>query len=204
MDKICNIIGAGDFFEKEIVCRENDIIIAADGGLLSLEKIGAAPDYIIGDFDSLKYKPQGENVTVLPCEKDITDTQAGINKGIELGFKSFRIFGGTGGREDHTIANIQSLVSLAKMGYKGEIADKNKIITAINNGEIEFDENKSGIVSVFSHSDKSEGVSESGLKYTLSNAVLTNDKPLGVSNEFIGKKATISVKRGTLLIIYDR
>lgn len=203
-DKICNIVGAGDFFERKIVCGENDIIIAADGGLLSLEKIGAVPNFIIGDFDSLTYLPRNENMKVLPCEKDITDMAAAIEEGIKRGFLKFRIFGGTGGREDHTIANIQNLVKLTKMGFSGEIVDKDRIITIVCNGKICFDETFKGFISVFSHSDKASGVYETGLKYGLENAVLTNCEPLGVSNEFIGEKAEIKVENGILLIMYDR
>ncbi len=204
MNKVCHIVGAGDFCEKEILRRENDIIIAADGGLKSLENIGITPDFIIGDFDSLAYKPKLKNVITLPCEKDITDTQAAIDKGIEEDCDYFKIYGGTGGREDHTIANIQNLVNLSQKGYRGEMVDKDRIITVLLNGKIEFDKNYKGVISVFSHSDISEGVSETGLKYTLDNVILTNSKPLGVSNEFTGKNAAVEVKDGILLIIYDR
>lgn len=204
MNKVCHIIGAGDFSEKEILRNKNDIIIAADGGLKSLENIGITPDFVIGDFDSLHYQPESDNVITLPCEKDITDTQAAIEKGLTMGCNYFKIYGGTGGREEHTIANIQNLVKLSMSGYKGEIIDKNKIITVLHNGKLEFDKNHKGFISVFSHSDKSIGVNETGLKYALSNMTLTNFEPLGVSNEFIGEMAVVEVKNGTLLIIYDR
>lgn len=204
MEKICHIVGAGDFFEEKILCGENDIIIAADGGLKSLEGIGITPDFIIGDFDSLSYKPKHKNVIALPCEKDITDTQAAIEKGIKENCDYFKIYGGTGGREDHTIANIQNLVNLSKKGYRGEMIDKDKVITVLHNGKLNFDKNYKGFISVFSHSDISEGVSETGLKYTLNSVMLTNSEPLGVSNEFTGESAAVEVKNGTLLIIYDR
>ena len=60
----------------------------------------------------------------------------------------------------------------------------------------------SGYVSVFAHSERVEGVWLKGLKYELQDAVLTNSYPLGVSNELIGKEASISVKNGTLLIVF--
>ena len=69
--------------------------------------------------------------------------------------------------------------------------------------EICDDEQKKGYVSVFSHSEKSEGVYISGLKYELENAQIVNTIPLGVSNEFIGKKATVRVENGTLVIMWQ-
>ena len=71
----------------------------------------------------------------------------------------------------------------------------------IKDSEIEFPSKENGFISVFSLSDKSEGVTISGLKYEIENAELTNNFPLGVSNEYIGKPSKISVKKGILLII---
>ena len=57
------------------------------------------------------------------------------------------------------------------------------------------------LVSVFCHGDRAEGVTLTGLAYPLSDAVLTGDFPLGVSNRRLdGQPATVAVRRGTLLI----
>lgn len=42
-----------------------------------------------------------------------------------------------------------------------------------------------------------------GLKYTLTNASMTNDLPMGVSNEFLGLPALVRVRRGTLAVIWS-
>ena len=56
-------------------------------------------------------------------------------------------------------------------------------------------------LSVFPIGEMAEGVDISGAKYTLNNATLTNDFPLGVSNEFSDNAVTVNVKSGTLLIM---
>lgn len=57
------------------------------------------------------------------------------------------------------------------------------------------------LVSVFCHGDRVEGVTLTGLSYPLDGADLTGDFPLGVSNRRLeGRPATVSVRRGTLLI----
>lgn len=57
------------------------------------------------------------------------------------------------------------------------------------------------LVSVFCHGDRAEGVTLTGLAYPLSDAALTGDFPLGVSNRRLeGRPAAVAVRRGTLLI----
>lgn len=57
---------------------------------------------------------------------------------------------------------------------------------------------------MFSLGDKTEGVTLTGLKYTLENGTIAPDYPLGVSNHFVGKEAKIRVKKGSLWVLYDR
>ena len=57
-------------------------------------------------------------------------------------------------------------------------------------------------MSVFSFTDLSCGVSESGLLYQINNVELQSTNPIGVSNEFIGEEAEVSVKNGILILSY--
>ena len=87
---------------------------------------------------------------------------------------------------------------------RGYLFGKDNIITAITDDTMYFDSYHKGYISVFSHSDKSIGVFLKGLKYRLDDATVINTFPIGVSNEFIGGKSSITVESGTLIIIFPR
>ena len=199
---VCRIVGAGECKKTDFKKQNGDLIIAADGGCVYLERAGIVPDIIIGDFDSLGYVPEGNEVVKLNPVKDITDMDAAVNEGIKRGYIEFHLYGACGGRVDHTLANIQLVASLSQRGIKAYI-HADSIITAVTNGEITFDADYKGYISVFSHSDKCIGVTIEGLKYTLDNAELSNSFPLGVSNEFMGVESKIIIKNGTIVIIYS-
>ena len=199
---ICYIVGAGENYGIHFSPCADDLVIAADAGFQVLEQNGINMDLVIGDFDSLPYVPEHAKVRVLNREKDDTDMRSAVLEGMNAGYETFHIYGGTGGRIEHTIANMQLLAELSSGGKRGFLFGRDYIITALTNGTFVFPEHASGYVSVFAHSDRAEGVWLKGLKYELQDAVLSNSYPLGVSNEFIGKASSISVKTGTLLIVF--
>ena len=204
INKICYIIGAGENYGLDFKPSSNDHVIAADAGLRYLEQCGITADLVIGDFDSLNKIPSHPNTKTLSPKKDDTDMLAAVREGIKVGYSVFHIYCGTGGRVDHTIANLQVLAYLAQNGMQGFLFGKDCVITAITNQKMAFEQIPSGYISVFSSTEKSEGVNLHGLKYELKDAVLTNTFPLGVSNEFIGKESSISVRSGTLLIVFPK
>jgi len=197
----CYIAGAGEFIDRTAP-QQDDFIIAADAGYMELKTRGIIPDLVIGDFDSLGSAPQHPNVILCPEEKDDTDMMLAVKQGLARGFKTFIINGGLGGRLDHTLANIQILVNIAKRGARGVILGRDICVTAIANGAARFSSDASGYISVFSANEISEGVTLTGLKYPLDGATLTCDYPLGVSNEFTGKPATVEVRAGVLIITW--
>ena len=64
-----------------------------------------------------------------------------------------------------------------------------------------FSSQQRGFLSLFSLGERAEGVTIRHMKYELDRAEVTNDFPVGVSNEFIGEPASITVEKGTLLVI---
>ena len=200
---ICYIIGAGDFGSGEVSAGKEDYIIAGDGGYRLCKERGIQPDLVVGDFDSLGYRPDHPNIRSFRPEKDVTDMHIAVKEGLALDYRRFVIFGGTGGRLSHTIANIQLLSELAEKDFQAVLMGVNSRIFVIHNSRLSFEKEENGYVSVFSLSDRSAGVSLRGLKYSLEDAALTRVFPLGVSNEFQGQRSEIEVKDGTLLIITE-
>ncbi len=200
---ICYIVGAGAFGAGMFYPTEEDLVIACDGGYDACVKRKIRMDLVVGDFDSLAYVPEHPGVVRLTPEKDDTDAGWALREGLKLGYREFVIYGGTGGRISHTIANIQLLTDLAAKGAKGILVGEQSWYRVICNEEICFGAEEKGFLSVFCLGEKAEGVFEEGLKYSLNNAVLRKEYPVGVSNEFIGKESRISVKNGTLLLVWE-
>lgn len=200
--KTCYIVAAGDDTGINIDKSENDMVIACDAGLEHCRKYGVVPDYVIGDFDSLGFVPESENVILLPVEKDDTDTSFAVKFAMEKGFTRFVILCGTGGRRpEHTYANMVLLAFISKNGGQGFLIDKNCIITAITDSIIRFSEKMQGDVSVFAF-DSQVNVTEKGLKYSLDNATVRNTDIVGVSNSFTGKESSVRAENGTLIIYF--
>ena len=177
-----------------------DLVIAADGGFAHLNGVHA--DLVVGDFDSLGFVPEGETIVQHPAEKDDTDTMLAARLGLERGYRRFLLYGGVGGRLDHTLANIQTLAFLIANGARAALIGEGETITLIQNEALRFRAGLSGIISVFSYGAVACGVYERGLAYALTDATLTDDNPLGVSNAFTGKPAELSVREGRLVVLY--
>ena len=204
LNRKCYIVGGGENFGLTFKKEPGDYVIAADAGYRHLEKSGIEADMVVGDFDSLETIPDHPNLVKLNPIKDVTDTWEAVRLGREKGYTEFHLYACTGGRIDHTIANVQLLSNLAESGSHGYLYDKDSVLTVIKDASIVFDASKKGYLSVFSLTNESRGVTLKGFKYELTDSALSNTFPLGVSNEFTGKESEISVKDGSLLVVYPR
>ena len=201
--KKCLIFCAAEFDRLAAPIGAEDYILAADGGLRHLQRLQLQPDGIIGDFDSLGYIPEGAQV--FPVEKDDTDAMLAARKGLELGYREFIFYGSLDGRRlDHTVANFQTLQFLSDRGATGYLVGRDYLVTVIGEETLEFPPQATGILSLFCLGPDAEGVTLENLHYPLLNGTLTSGFPLGVSNHFTGKSARITVRKGSLLALWDR
>ena len=205
MEKTCVVFCAGCFGGLVEPIDPGDMVIAADGGLGHVKKLGIEPQVILGDFDSLGRTPEGDNVLRYPVEKDDTDSMLALREGLRRGYRRFVLYGALDGpRLDHTVANFQALAFLAEHGAFGILAGVHTMAAVIKNGGLRFPKEAQGIVSVFCLGPDAEGVTIRNLQYPLERGRLTAAFPLGVSNHFVGEPGEISVARGSLLVLWPR
>ncbi len=192
------IFGAGETVPLRAIPEDGDFVIAADGGTRYLDSLGIKPDLIIGDFDSSSEPDSGE-IIKLPVEKDDTDSVFAVRYCLEHGFNEIHIYGGTGGRLDHTIANIQTLSYIAEHDARGYLYSPEMVMTVIHdNLTIE----PTGIFSVFSLGGTSHGVSITGGFYEMKDGEISSSFPIGVSNHSVGKPVKVTAGDGTLLVMW--
>lgn len=203
--KTCALVGASEFnaahFQEMDAAHVFDYVIAVDGGLAHLDEIGRKPDMAIGDFDSLGYVPRGMRVAQFSSHKDKSDMELALDRAKSMRYEEVYVYGGLGGRLDHTLANLQLFALFSEKGvYVTAVDESSSIVFLTGPDTFEMPAVEAGTVSVFSMCDECSGVFERGLEYELDDAVLSNRTSLGLSNELIGEAVMIGVEKGTLAI----
>ncbi len=182
-----------------------DLVIGADGGYLTAQRLGFPPDLILGDFDSAPMPRAAGNIEVHPARKDETDCVLAVDAGLERGFSDFVILGGTGGRLDHTVANLQTLGYLADRGARGELRDRDCWARVIRDETVTIPRGallgERAYLSLFALGGTCR-VTENGVEYPLDRHPLTPFYPLGVSNHILD--TAVITAQGTLLVMLCR
>ena len=198
---ICYIVGAGELY-GEIKPKVGDFVIAADGGLDSLYRLGITPDVFLGDMDSACTSFSGETIR-FPVRKDETDAFLAYREGANRGYTDFILLGGTGGREDHTFANISLLYYAKVRGHRMKMIGRCNVFFVIRNEKVSLSGKAGTHFSAFALGCVAHGVTLSGLEYEAENITLSPEYPLAASNLFTDSIATVEVKDGALLIMTE-
>ncbi len=198
IDGKCVLVGGGDFCPSKFVRETYGALVGVDSGYGYIKDL-AKVDCVVGDFDSLGYVPDGVNVVKHDPIKDYTDLHLAIEYMRDKGYSEFVIYGGLGGRLDHTLSNIQTAYGFVKDGARIKFADEKCDIEFICDKKI-FSGEAGETFSLLAF-DECRGVNIVNGKYPLCDATLTNDYSIGVSNEFIGGDCEISVRQGILCFI---
>ena len=199
--KKCAIVGAGEFAAARFNKGSYDFIIAADGGYEALLQIGVTPDVLIGDMDSLSvHLPSAVKTVRHPVKKDKTDMQLALEYAEKLGYTDFDIYGGTGGRQDHTFANYCLQYGAKLRGLNTKLISRDCYSLMVKDETVQLCGRVGAGASVFAFGDGAT-VSIRGLLYEGESIRLTPDFALGVSNSFKEEQAELNVLGAVLVII---
>ena len=102
------------------------ILLAADGGARFLLELGATPDAVVGDFDSLdeayvrRLGRAGVELVRHPARKDATDGELAVEEAVRRGCGEVVLAGGIGAL-DHTLGHLAILRALAVGGVTARL-----------------------------------------------------------------------------------
>ncbi|MCI9173877.1 MAG: thiamine diphosphokinase [Lachnospiraceae bacterium] len=205
----------GDVFAASYIAeRHFDITIAVDAGVGFFYRKALAPDFIVGDFDSVNPKilrkftemEKGRpKILQFQPEKDETDTELAVRTAIEQGCMKIHILGATGSRMDHVMGNIHLLGMAMEHGAEAVIADANNRIRMVNRGIVLRKEEQYGdYVSLIPFTPQVTGLTLKGFKYQVEDFTLKCYHSLGVSNEIAKEQAEIAFRDGVLLVMESK
>lgn len=216
MSKKAIIISGGTIDDKFVLQMLNEIqakyVIAVDRGLEFLYRNQVMPTHIVGDFDSVEAElvEYYEKQTQVPIrkfrpEKDASDTEIALHLAIEMGAEKVWIFGGTGSRLDHVMANIQILKIAHEHGIQAYLQDvNNRISLAEKEVKLCKEESFGDYFSIFPFGGVVEDISIEGAKYPLSHYRLCPNSSMCVSNELQETEVKITFPTGTIILMETR
>lgn len=188
--------------------RTADFIIAADGGAQHVLRMGFTPHVVIGDMDSLtqeqveRLKQAGCRFLTYPTRKNETDAELALLYAVKQGADQIIILGASGGRIDHTLANVLLLTLPELKGVQVSLVDGQQEVILIR-GEGTIRGQVGDSVSLLPLAGDAEGITSSGLEYTLDDDTLMFGRTRGVSNTLTASTAHIRLRKGVLLCVHS-
>jgi thiamine pyrophosphokinase len=202
------VLAGGDAPPAGVAARvpPADLVIAADSGLGLAQQLGLSVDLVVGDLDSVDDAElaaavaAGAEVERHPPEKDATDLELALDAACARGATHITIVGGHGGRLDHFVANVLLLAAphYGDVSIDGWIGAAHVVVIR-DEGRLTGD--AGSLVTLLAAGGAAEGVRTDGLRYPLRGETLAPGSTRGVSNEFVGTSARVSLTSGVLLAI---
>lgn len=196
----------------EVVKRQSEPWVATDHGAIVLLQHGIVPEIALGDFDSSTdndyqlVKDKVKEVQAFPPEKDYTDTQMGVMTALKrFNPDQLSIFGATGGRLDHLLANL--FLPLEPRFYDDrdriQFIDDQNVIDYLKPGHHTIKKIPEMAYLAIVEFTPVTDLNLPDEKYTLSH--FDSNRPISwASNEFLGTVNHLSFKSGDIAIIQSK
>jgi thiamine pyrophosphokinase len=207
------VVAHGDVDPRDRAHLEGaDLIVAADGGTLALERWGVVPHAIVGDLDSLgmeravEYGERGVTVVPYSPEKDESDLELAIDYATEAKADELVLLGILGGaRFDHELANTLLIAADEYRGRRMRAVRGDVTMRALHGGyQLELEGAAGDLVTLLAVRGDAEGVRTERLRYALVGETLSFGVARGLSNLVMSAGASVACDRGVLLVIETR
>jgi len=204
------LVAGGDAVPGDAaLLRDVDLVIAADSGAEWPDEQRPSPDVLVGDLDSIdsglldRLTAQGVTIERHEAEKDASDAELALARAVSEGADEVVILGGIGGqRLDHELANLLLLADRRWAMLNLRIARGGAVVRAVRDGqEVELQGEPGDLVTLLPIGGDASGVTTKGLRYPLLGETLSFGRTRGLSNEVEHAPASVSLERGTLLVI---
>jgi len=215
-DMKINIVAGGPLElipSLELFNGQQSVWVGVDRGVYYLMESGILPERAFGDFDSVSEEElemierKVPQLNKFKPEKDETDMELALNWAIEQEPESITIFGATGGRLDHLMANVQLLVKpvILQSGIQIELIDKYNTVYVKEPGSYKVARNEDlKYISFLPVTPSVSGMTLENFKYPLKDRHIPLGSTLCISNELIGDHGTFSFSEGILLVVRSR
>lgn len=186
-----------------------EIILAVDGGLRFVQQLGIKPDILVGDLDSIDESQlkQIQNQKVIikrySPHKDETDFELALLEVENYSWNQIRVYGGLGGRLDHTIVNLSIAGSKRFVDRQIIFTDSNQEVFFLIDGK-KISGKPGDLVSLIPWGGDVTGIFTDGLEYSLNNETLHFDESRGISNIMSTHTVDIGFDFGRLLCIHQK
>jgi thiamine pyrophosphokinase len=189
--------------------QEGDFLVAADGGARHVLSIGAQPDVLIGDLDSVSKGLLADlvsdevEIVQFPEDKDETDLELALAYALERHPDSILVVAALGDRLDQTLANLMLLTSPKLAGLPVRIDDGIEQAFFCRE-QAEITGRSGDVVSLIPWGGAVEGLATQGLQWPLQGETLYPDQSRGISNLMLAERASLTFRSGLLLVIHHR
>jgi thiamine pyrophosphokinase len=197
-----------DEAQIEEIIRPDDVILAADGGVLHCLRLNLVPEEVIGDFDSLekediaKLEAQGVALYRHPRRKDETDLKLALDRAMEREPDSILIFGGLGERWDMSLSNLLLLTQFDFSAPRVQFIHEGQTLSLLQAGQtLNLEGERGDTISLIPLCGDASGITTRGLEYPLDDGTLHFGSSRGVSNVIQAESARIELKEGLLLVV---
>ncbi len=179
-------------------------IICADGGADTARRVGIVPDYIIGDFDSVKeetlqfFRNKSEIIKIK--RQNDTDVEKCLKFAIKKKCKEAVLLGAIGDRLDHSFCNMGIVIKFFDKIKVRIISDKS-ILTPYT-GEVSLSTVRDETISLYGFDEKTK-ITSAGLKYPLTQTPLPFGHRESTSNAAVREQVELKIAGSIIFVIRD-